>query len=544
MPYDPRQYASSDLYIQNVGADGNVENALDQRRIRNYDLYDEIYRNSTQTMKITIRGDDELPIYIPSARKIVEATNRFLGLGFNYYLEPQGQEAVRAELDLWLKNWFKRETVRSKVNSNKRWGLIRGDAVFMLYADSTKGPGERISIAEVHPKQVFRIEDPNNSRMLLGYHIIEQVQDFREPNDATKTITARRTFKKEIIPDTNSSSGYRFSGRITGELTFWTNGKWDDRPQTNKETEQVPGGPTVPVYYFPEEIKQLPVYIWNTAPVAQNSSWGTSVLSGIESLIFGMNQSLTDEDFTLVMQGLGMYTSNAGPPVDPVTNQPGNWQLGPGQVIEVGESQQFGRVTGVSSVSPYQDHMSFMDEKGLSESSGTPEVAIGRVDVQTAESGISLKLQLMPLIAANAEREENICNVLDQFFYDLVHMWLPAFEPETFNSEGVADISCVTLFDDPMPRNRDTEIQETLLLYTSDLILLTMAVAKLRELGWEYPTSSVDGKMLDDAAIAELLKAQAQEKAVNTDPFALTGGYGSGGAQDNGMGTGDNTPGS
>lgn len=542
MPYDPKQYASSELYIGDVSSDENVANTLDQSRIRNYDLYDLLYRNANEVLQITMRGEDSLPIYIPTARKIVEATNRFLGLGFSYYIEPQGEDTTRQALDDFMKNWFKREAVHRKFNSSKRWGLIRGDAVLMLYADSTKKPGERISIAEVHPKQVFRIEDPNNSRMLWGYHVIEQVQDFRTPKDATKTVTARRTFLKEVVPDANSSSGYSFSGRITGSLTFWTNGKWDDRPQTNKETEQIHGGPEVAPYYFPEEITQLPIYIWNTEPVAQNSSWGTSVLSGLESLVFGLNQAITDEDFTLVMQGLGMYTSNAGPPVDPTTGSPGNWQLGPGQVIEVGTDQQFGRVTGVTSVAPYQEHMGYMNDKGISESAGVPEVAIGRVEVQAAESGISLKLQLLPLIAANAEKEENICNVLDQFFYDLVHMWLPAFESELFTVENTAEISVVTLFDDPMPRNRDTEIQETLLLYTSDLILLTMAIAKLRELGWEYPTNSVSGEAYDDEAIAQLLMSQAQTKAVNTDPFALTGGYSSGGSPDNGTGTGGNTP--
>ena len=78
-----------------------------------------------------------------------------------------------------------------------------------------------------------------------------------------------------------------------------------------------------------------------------------SQLVGLETLIFGINQSLSDEDLTLVMQGLGMYKTTASPPQDP--DNPGvvaDWNVGPGQVIEVGENQSFDRVTGVSDVSP------------------------------------------------------------------------------------------------------------------------------------------------------------------------------------------------
>jgi hypothetical protein len=158
-----------------------------------------------------------------------------------------------------------------------------------------------------------------------------------------------------------------------------------------------------------------------------------------------------------------------------------DWNVGPGQVVEVGTDQYFDRVTGVTDVSPYVDHMTFMDEKGLSESSGTPAVAIGRVDVAVAESGISLKLQLMPLIAQNEEKELEFIQVLDQMFHDIVNMWLPAYE--SIQPNGVM-VTCI--FDDPMPVNRDAMVQETLLLYTSDLILLTMAIDSLSELGWKY----------------------------------------------------------
>ena len=70
--------------------DSNVSNDLDNRRIGAYDLYENLYINSTQTLKIVLRGDDSYPILLPSGKKIVEATNRFLGVGFDFLVEGEG----------------------------------------------------------------------------------------------------------------------------------------------------------------------------------------------------------------------------------------------------------------------------------------------------------------------------------------------------------------------------------------------------------------------------------------------------------------------
>jgi hypothetical protein len=67
-------------------------------------------------------------------------------------------------------------------------------------------------------------------------------------------------------------------------------------------------------------------------------------------------------------------------------------------------------------------------------------------------------------------------------------------------------------------------VQETLLLYTSDLILLTMAIDKLTELGWKYPAVDQDGNPVDSQGIADMLLAQASSKATAMDPFAAQGG--------------------
>ena len=513
MSYNLKQYSAALDFI--TGGDANVVNDLDKRRIGAYDLYENLYINSTQSLKLVLRGDDSYPILMPSGKKIVDATNRFLGVGFDYLVEGVGDAGTQEMLSSWWADFFKREALRAKFSSNKRWGLVRGDAAFYVYAEGNKNSGTRLSIAELDPRQLFEIEDARGK--LIGVHIVDTVQDFRDPDKPDKKIARRRTFRK-VFDDTGLVTG------ISTELKHYTIGKWDDRSESLRGKMEAVPYPDMDEEEstLPAPITQLPVYKWrNNAP--QNSTWGHSQLTGLETLLYAINQSLTDEDATIVFQGLGMYVTSAAPPQDTEGNTT-DWSIGPMQIIEIGQDQRFDRVTGVSDVSPYQNHMNFIDEKGLSEASGTPEIAIGRVDVSVAESGISLQLQLMPLLAQNSEKEQEMIVVLDQMFYDITTMWLPAYEPEIFpDAETMSQMSVVCIFDDPMPKNRDAQVQETLLLVTSNLILTTMAIAKLRSLGWEYPTiDPATGEPLTDDMIAAMLTQQSADAAAAMDPFSAS----------------------
>lgn len=496
--------------------DDNVTSDWDAKRVQAYDLYEHLYLNGTQTLKIVLRGDDQTPLLMPSARKIIEATNRFLGVNFDFLVAAGGDEGTRQDLNYWWETFWKRESLPAKFASNKRWGLVRGDAYFYLYADPLKPLGRRISIEELDPRQVFEIDDPAKPGSLLGVHIVEKVQDFREPDKPDKLIAKRRTFRKII-----DENGYQV---ISSELKYFEIGKWDDRDPINAEKMEPVPYPEMEQepFVLPTAIQQLPVYKWRNSPL-QHSSWGHSQLTGLETLLYAINQSLSDEDATLVFNGLGMYVTTAGPPRGP-DGEVADWNIGPKQVVEIGQDQRFERVTGVSDVTPYQAHMNFIDEKGLAEASGTPEVAIGRVDVTVAESGISLQLQMMPLIAANAEKELEIINALDQMFYDITTMWLPSYEPEMFGDlETMAQMSVVCVFDDPMPKNRDAQVQEVIQLDTANLILKSMAVARLRELGWEYPSTDINGNPLDDETLAAMLLNQVAASAAALDPYATQG---------------------
>lgn len=512
MPYNNKQYDAALDFMP--AADANIPNVWDAKRVSAYDLYENLYINSTVSLQIALRGVDQVPILMPSGKKIIEATNRFLGVGLDYLVDDGGDGGARDETDQWWSDFFKREAIPSKFASNKRWGLVRGDAAFYISAKPHKVAGSRICCTELDPRFLFEIEDPNDADNLLGVHIVEPVQDFRDPDKPDKQIAKRRTFRRLYDID-GSATG------VTSELTFWEIGKWDDRDPTNKaKMEQVTGsGVDEEEFLLPATITQLPVYKWRNSP-PQNSSWGHSQVTGLETLLYAINQSLSDEDATIVFQGLGMYVTNAGPPRDPSTNEVTDWNIGPKQIIEIGQDQMFQRVTGVTDVSAMQDHINYMDEKGLSEASGTPEIAIGRVDVTVAESGIALQLQMAPLIAGNAEKELEMINILDQMFHDITAMWLPGYEPEQFgNVDVMTQINVVCIFDDPMPKNRDADVQETVLLDSSNLILKSMVVAKLRSLGWQYPTVDDNGNPYTDDDIAAMLLSQTAAASAALDPF-------------------------
>ena len=515
MSYYIKQYQAALDFLK--GGDDNVVAPWDKKRIMSYDLYESLFINSSFDLKLVLRGTDQTPMLMPSGRKIVEATNRFLGLNLDYMVEAQGDAGIAQSLDDWWGNFFKREAIRSKFASNKRWGLVRGDFMFYVYAEPDKILGERISLVEIDPRQVFYIEDENGKA--TGVYIVDTIQDFREPDKPEKKIARRRSFKKQD------------NGTILTDLTFWTLGKWDDRSVANI-LEKIPGGDREePESTLPSSITALPIYhVRFNAP--QNSSWGHSQLTGLETLMYGINQSLTDEDATIVFQGLGMYVTTSAPPIDPTTGEITDWNIGPMQIIEIGTDQRFDRVTGISDVSPYQNHMNFIDEKGLSEAAGVPATAIGRVDVNTVQSGISLKMEMMPLLAANAEKELEMIVVLDQLFHDITTMWLPAYETEAFgNTAAMQEMSVVSIFDDPMPVDRDAKIQETILLQTSNLILTSMAVGKLRDLGWAFPNvdPNTGDPLTDDDIVAMLLD---QANAAASVGLAALGGQDQGGGVD------------
>lgn len=455
MPYIPKQYDSAQLFAKNYPDIGNIVEPEDKLRVRAYNLYDDFYYNRPETFRVTIRGSSDTEIYLPSTRKIVDGTARFLAVDFNYTVN--GNDGLRK----LFADLFDREEIPKKHVRSKRSYLTRGDQMWYITADDRKPPGERLSLNTIHPQSVFRIEDPNNPFRVIGYHIVDLVRDPREPDPKTpKRIARRQTYRKTPYGITTEAIGFEL-------------GCWDDR--------YLPKDKLKPVWEWmkerllPQPISSLPVYhVPNDEP--DGSSWGMSQVAGVEYLINALNQSMTYEDLALVLQGLGVYVTTAPPPTDPTTKKPTKYKLHPGNVIEMGEGDTFQRVTGVASVQPWQDHMKAMDQWATI---GLPDMATGQVDVQTAESGIARLLKMGPIIAENEDKELAISGKWKQIGYDLIRQWFPAFE----KTDGTGTFK--PTFGDPMPVDRSAFVQERIDLWTIDAITTEQLISDLESIGYK-----------------------------------------------------------
>ena len=461
---------------------------LDADRLRSYDLYEQIFWNHPEVLKLLQRGEDENPIYMPSGRQIIEGTGRFLAVDFDYVVSPgYGSDADRLALGNLFTQLFRRERFWAKFHNQKRMGLIRGDAVWHITADPAKPQGSRISIKDIHPGMYFPIMDPNDGTRVVGVHLVDTALDPRDP-DKVKTVSRRQTYRKDDV-----------SGTITSELTLWEPGKWDDRklkPQDLKMVQVL-----VPVFTLDPRINVIPVYHLKNG---EADPFGSSTLRGIETLIAAVSQTVSDTSLAWAIAGLGQYWTNASPPVD-ANGQPTAWDLGPLRVAEVPEGNEFGRVDGVNQGDSATNFSKFLQDSAAT-GVGVPEIAIGKVDVSVAESGISLMMQLAPIIAANRERESTLLGLYDQMFYDISTKWLAVYEQ--FGQGPSCEV--VSVVGDPMPINRDAVVKEVLDLFTAGLITIEMAQARLSDIGYEFPT---------DAATVVVDQAKALAEARNPDPF-------------------------
>jgi hypothetical protein len=470
--------------------------AADAERLAAYAIYDSIYRNVPEAFRLVQRGDESNPIYLPSAKTLIEAKHRFLAKRWTYAIQPKrGTDQEKQALDLVLEQLFRREEMWSKFNTQKRWGMVRGDQVWHITGDLEKLEGSRISIYEVDPGAYFPIEDPWNPDKIYGVHLVEPVV-----NAGGKTVIKRQTYRKTE------------QGTISYELSWWETGAWDDRDPDTKlkpvNGKEIPeGDDNAPITFeLDPRITQIPVYHVKNARTP-NSSFGTSELAGYETLISGINQSISDEDLALALEGLGLYWTNSGPPVDEEGNEQ-NWKLGPGWVVEVDEGTTFGRVSGVTNVTAIQDHVSAI-ERSMRQAAGVPDIAVGNVNVQEAESGIALAFQMGPLIAGNEEKEAEILSVMDHLLYDLTTMWLPVYEGFT------SDARAVSVVDDPMPVNRKAILEEVTTMLSTNPPLISAEYARTilqEKLGYDFP---------DEMANTVVTEAQAIATARNADPWTL-----------------------
>jgi hypothetical protein len=482
-----------------------VTEQQDQRRVAAYDGYDSMYLNLPGTF-LARGGQTDVPIYVPSASKIVEAIVRYLGKDWRWVVES-ADPAVDSSADsnviavtLAFHNLFVREEFKSKLYSLKRHMVQRGDGVFHIYADLSAPEGFRISIDEPHARNVFRIPHPTNDSVTIGYYLVDLIY----ADDGTTQIARRQDYRYDPAG----------SGQIFSQLSFWETNAWDDRYAGHDALKPVEAptaykqSPAMQVAmkggFLPPSIKSLPVYVFRNKREG-GEPWGASQIAGLETLVGGVNNTITDEDITLALNGLGVFVTDSARPIDDQGNEI-DWFVAPGTVLEVRPGTKFERVAGVSSNAPFQEHLGALKDS-IDESAGLSATAIGNVDASVAASGVALRLDMAPILAQNEEKETELLGRLDQMLYDILTMWLPLDGTST-----PPGLMVTNSFGDPLPRDRAAILKEVTDLVSAGLATIPWAIDYLaRMLGFQFPpemiaelasenVASVGGRIATEAA--------------------------------------------
>lgn len=457
-----------------------IPDALDQERIQSYQLYEEIYWNVPDIFKISLRGANNLPLYIPTGRTIVDTTNRYYGTDFRVTVADatsgaDSPDAVAATMA--VRDFMKREKFRSKYNGYKRYGLMHGDAVWHLTADENKPVGFRLSLTALDPGMYFPIMDDEDVDRRIGVHLVETMTT---PNgDRIKRLTYRKTD----------------SGTITVEEAIFKTDKWEG-------PEDQPESVILPVTELPSFITSLPVYHTKNFEEPGNP-FGSSELRGLERIMGGVNQAVSDESLALALMGIGMYATDASHPIDPETKKRVPWQLGPGRVVHH-DGTKWDRIQGVGNLADSYGTHYYRLWEALKQASATPDVAIGSVDVQVASSGIALALQLSPMLAKAAEKNDLLLDTHNQLFYDILTMWMPAYEQTTFNNISV---DCVV--GSAVPVDREARFAELNDMLDRGVIDTDYYRTEAKKLGYVFP-DDIGGKA----------KAEFDARNTQADPFA------------------------
>lgn len=459
-------------------------NKEDAERIAAYKVYDDMYNNYPDTYALMLRGTDDLPIYVPTAKSVVNTMGRYVGRDFGFTVDPtKGTAQEQEEVIAVVQEFFDREDLISKFNMAKKENMKFGDVFWFLSADSEKPEGARISLKTVDPALVQKLFDQDDPDKVVGYQMVEQIN-----NGDTVVIQRQRWLKNTSLlhPNYGDYEAPVVYDKVKLEVEGWES----DEP---KIVESV-----VPATYFPDGITQLPFYHWKNNPETGNP-YGNSELKSIERLIAGINQAITDEDLALAIAGLGVYKSDSGGPVD-ADGRESDWVIGPGRVVE---DESFDRVQGVSSVQPVLEHVRYLHEK-IDETVGITDVVRGKVEASTAESGIALSIRMSPTIDAADEKDDHILGVMNQMLHDL-GLWFEAIEGVSFG-----EVVVKAAFGTKMPTNRTAELKELYELHAAKIISTQYFQQQLTErFGFKFP-EDMNEQIAQDTANA----------AAAADPYA------------------------
>lgn len=460
----------------------------EQERIGAYTTYENLYWSNPDTFKLVYRGDNDNPIYIPNPRTIVDSTSHYLLKNLKVGFTTQPDEPDEGGI---FENFLKREKFYSTFQVAKHSGVARGDFILHVTADPSKPELRRISISSIDPARYFPIYDPDDVDKLVAVSLVDQVW---YPEDQ-KARVHELTYRYRMV------SGLQ---RVTVEENIWELDNWwlPDKRTRFKLIQKEALLPsefitTIPVYHF----KNID---WQGQP------FGSSELRGYERIMGAVNQTMSDEDISLALQGLGVYATDSGRPVND-DGQEEDWVIAPAKVMEVPGGSYFRRVEGVSSVTPMIDHVKYLTDS-LMKSSATFDASA--VEVAVAESGVALAIRFMPTLAKVEERDEEGLGVLTQMFFDLRTGWWPYYEPQSALPESEIEVTLGR----KLPQSNKEILNELNNMYDRKLISSKYYRDKMEELGYVFP------KNIEAEIEADIKKTQERAASAQSERSPDQGG--------------------
>lgn len=478
----------------------------DQQRAKAYAKYDQIYWNDQMQYPVRYLVG-EFPVFIPNARTVVDTTSHYYLKGLTVSVKEPEKYKKTAEA---LKDFLRREMFYSRFHTAKHTGVARGDYVFHMTGDPDKGDGSKLALNAVHPSKVILDEDPDDCTRIIRVHLVDRCP--HPSKDGQWAVKELVYWYDEVGADSEPSNiedipypdqAVRDEGdqpstdrRVWREERIWALDKpWWDKEQRELLTT------TLPAEALPEPIDTIPIY-WFTNLGWDDGPYGYSELRGFERTFQSISQVTTDQGTSLSLEGLGVYATDGGKPVDNAGAEL-EWEIGPGKVMEVPGGAYFRRVEGVGSVRPNIDHIEYLESK-LREAGGLSDVALGRVDVQTATSGIALAIKFMPTLAKLDERDKTGTDRLTQLFYDW-QKWYEAYEGTKLDGEIQVTIG------DKLPTDRTGRINELNNMIDRGVISKEYYRSEMQKLGFEFPDDIE--QQIDDEK-----QKEAEQKAAMAPP--------------------------
>lgn len=484
----------------------------DQQRWQAYEKYDQLYWNDPTQYALRVL-EDEQPIYIPNARIVVDTTCQWLmkGLEIHPRDETKGHEATIAEDESGetrqtpLEAFLKRERFFSKFHLNKQSGCTRGDSAFHIWADPLKPAGSVLSIDTLHPGQAIKVFSDEDPDQLIKIHLVTVFKGY-DKEDPEKEHINILTYHKLTRGHPEWIEGS--PDRIAREQAIWSLEEewWGPTPKKVKDV--------LPYEELDPRITQIPVY-WFPNLQWESQEYGSSDLRGLEFLDWAVSQGATDTQMSLGLEGLGVYATDGGRPVNDAGVET-DWEVAPGKVMEVPSGSYFRRVEGVGSITPMMDQTKYLESKMFA-TAGLTDVALGQVEVAVAQSGIALAIKFMPTLAKVEQRDILYLEILTQMFHDLV-AWFDVYDPQF--QIGPVDIH---IDEDKLPKDKTAILNELNNMLDRKIISRKFYRTEAHKLGWHIP-EDMDKEILEEAELLAKMAALTAPPSLQPNAEAAAAG--------------------